>query len=81
MSEPPGFAPFVGTTAAAVRAELIEQRRREFFLEGQHLGDLIRYGITPLPATGSAYHGSGVYGNQLCLPLPDSERLNNPNAQ
>ena len=76
-----GLTPFVGTTAAAVRAELIDQRRREFFLEGQHLGDLIRYGIAPQPATGSAYHGSGVYGNQICLPLPDSERLNNPNAK
>jgi len=30
---------------------------------------------------GTAYHGSGVYGNVLCLPLPDSERLNNPNAK
>jgi len=76
-----GFGTFTGTTAAEIKAELIEQRRREFFLEGQHLGDLIRYGITPQPAAGTAYHGSGVYGNQLCLPLPDAERINNPNAR
>jgi hypothetical protein len=76
-----GQTPFASTSAAAIRTELIDQRRREFFLEGQHLGDLIRYSIAPQPATGSAYHGSGVYGNQVCLPLPDSERLNNPNAQ
>ena len=76
-----GFGPFMGTGAAAIKAELVEQRRREFFLEGQHLGDLIRYGITPQPAAGTAYHGSGVYGNQLCLPLPDAERINNPNAK
>ena len=76
-----GFGPFTGTTAAAIKTELIEQRRREFFLEGQHLGDLIRYGITPQPAAGTAYHGSGVYGNQLCMPLPDAERINNPNAK
>jgi len=75
-----GQAPFVGTTAAAVRAELIEQRRREFFLEGQHLGDLIRYGITPTPAAGAAYHGGGNYGTQLCMPLPDAETRNNPSA-
>ena len=75
-----GFGPFTGSGAAAIKAELVEQRRREFFLEGQHLGDLIRYGITPQPAAGTAYHGSGVYGNQLCLPLPDAERINNPNA-
>ena len=76
-----GQAPFASTNAAAIKAELIDQRRRELFLEGQHLGDLIRYNITPQPAAGSAYHGSGVYGNQICLPLPDSERLNNPNAK
>ena len=76
-----GLGPFAGSGAAAIRAELIEQRRREFFLEGQHLGDLIRYSITPQPAAGTAYHGSGVYGNQLCLPLPDAERINNPNAK
>jgi hypothetical protein len=76
-----GFPAFSSSNAAAVRAELIDQRRREFFLEGQHLGDLIRYNIAPQPAPGAAYHGSGVYGNQLCLPLPDAEKINNPNAQ
>jgi hypothetical protein len=75
-----GQSAFNGATAAEVRAELIEQRRREFFLEGQHLGDLIRYNITPAPAAGTAYHGSGTYGNQLCMPLPDVEVRNNPNA-
>jgi hypothetical protein len=76
-----GLPVFASTNAAAIKAELVEQRRREFFLEGQHLGDLIRYTITPQPAAGTPYHGSGVYGNVLCLPLPDSERLNNPNAK
>ena len=76
-----GLAPFASTSATAIKAELVEQRRREFFLEGQHLGDLIRYAITPQPAAGAAYHGSGVYGNQICLPLPDAERINNPNAK
>lgn len=75
-----GFAPFVSTSATAIKAELIDQRRREFFLEGQHLGDIIRYGIVPQPAAGAAYHGSGVYGNQICMPLPDAEKINNPNA-
>jgi starch-binding outer membrane protein, SusD/RagB family len=75
-----GFAPFASTSATAIKAELVEQRRREFFLEGQHLGDLIRYQISPQPAAGATYHGSGVYGNQLCLPLPDAEKTNNPNA-
>ncbi|HEX6052613.1 MAG TPA: RagB/SusD family nutrient uptake outer membrane protein [Gemmatimonadaceae bacterium] len=75
-----GQGEFAGGSAAELRDELIEQRRRELFLEGQHLGDLIRYQITPTPAVGTAYHGSGTYGNQLCMPLPDVETRNNPVA-
>lgn len=67
-----------GLDAASLRAELIEQRRRELFLESQHLGDLIRYRIAPTPAAGTAYPGGGTFGSNLCLPLPDVERLNNP---
>ena len=60
-------------------AEVVDQRRRELFLDGHHLGDVIRYGIVLAPPAGTAYHGSGNYGSQVCLPLPDVERLNNPN--
>lgn len=73
-----GQAVFAGTTQAQYLAELIDQRRRELFLEGQHLGDIIRLQIPIAPATGSAYHFGGNYGNQLCFPLPSAERLNNP---
>ncbi len=69
---------FTGTTQAQYRAELIDQRRRELFAESHHLGDLIRYNISPSPAVGSNYHFGGTYGNQICLPLPAAERLNNP---
>lgn len=74
-----GQGPFTGTTQAEVLAEVIDQRRRELFLESHHLGDLIRFGIAPQPAAGTAYHGGGTYGNSKCMPLPDIERLNNPN--
>lgn len=47
-------------------------------LEGQHLGDIIRYGVPLTPAAGAPYPGGGVYGSQRCLPLPDVERDNNP---
>jgi starch-binding outer membrane protein, SusD/RagB family len=70
---------FGGTTQAEVLAEIVDQRRREFFLESQHLGDVIRYGIPLSPAAGTPYHGGGTYGNQICLPLPNVERLANPN--
>jgi hypothetical protein len=69
---------FTGTTQAQYLAELIDQRRRELFLEGQHLGDIIRFGIAVQPVAGTAYHFGGTYGNQLCFPLPSAERLNNP---
>jgi hypothetical protein len=66
-------------TPTAVKAEIIEQRRREFFLEGHRLGDLRRYNLPFLPAPGSPYVAGGTYGNQTCFPLPDIERINNPN--
>jgi hypothetical protein len=69
---------FVGVTAAEYRAELINQRRRELFLESHHLGDVIRYAIPLQPAAGTPHHFGGNYGNQLCFPLPAAERQNNP---
>lgn len=73
-----GTGTFTGTTQPEYLAELIDQRRRELFAESHHLGDLIRFGISPQPPAGTAYHFGGTYGNQLCLPLPAAERLNNP---
>jgi hypothetical protein len=67
-----------GLTPAELRAEVVEQRRRELFLEGQHLGDLLRNGIQPTPAANSAFHGGGTYRDQVCMPLPNVERFNNP---
>jgi hypothetical protein len=74
-----GQSPIVSPDSATAMGFLIDQRRRELFLEGHHLGDIIRYGITVQPPAGTAYHGSGNYGANKCLPLPDVERLNNPN--
>lgn len=65
-------------TAAELRSALIEERRRALFLEGQHLFDLIRFQLPLSPAAGAAFPGGGQYGSQLCLPLPDVERFNNP---
>jgi hypothetical protein len=77
-----GVPPYVlpaGATAADVKTQIIEERRREFFVEGHRLGDLRRYGLTFLPAAGAPYQYGGVYGTQTCFPLPDVERINNPN--
>jgi hypothetical protein len=68
-----------GGTAADVRTQLIDERRRELFLEGQRLGDMIRFNVPLSPAPGTAFPvKGGLYGNQLCFPLPDVERNNNP---
>lgn len=69
-----------GQTTAQVFAQVVEERRRELFLEGHRLGDMRRYNLAPLPAAGTAYPGGGgTYGTQSCFPLPDVERINNPN--
>jgi hypothetical protein len=68
-----------GKTAAQVQEQIIEERRRELFLEGHRLGDLRRYGLPILPAAGTPYPASGTYGEHACFPLPDVERINNPN--
>ena len=74
-----GQTPFAGTTQAEYLAELVDQRRRELFLESHHLGDIIRYGIPITPVAGTPYHfGGGVYGTQTCFPLPAAEKQNNP---
>jgi hypothetical protein len=70
---------YAGGTAAEVRAQLIDERRRELFLEGQRFGDIIRFNIPQTPAAGTPYPAKGgVYGSQICFPLPDIERNNNP---
>jgi starch-binding outer membrane protein, SusD/RagB family len=69
-----------GQTAAQVLTQLVEERRRELFLEGHRLGDLRRYKLPILPAAGTPYTlAGGVYDAQSCFPLPDVERINNPN--
>ena len=69
-----------GQTAAQVRAQLIEERRREFFLEGHRLFDIRRFAIPLSPAPGAPYPlGGGTYSDAVCFPLPAVERNNNPN--
>jgi hypothetical protein len=67
-----------GATADDLKAQILEERRREFFLEGHRLGDLRRTKTAFWPPSGTAYPFGGVYGTQTCFPLPDVERINNP---
>jgi len=70
---------FVSTNSTLV--DLLDQKARDFYLEGTHMGDWRRNPTsTPyVPSTGSQYYSeAGVFGNQTCMPLPDDEVLNNP---
>ena len=72
---------FAATTAAEVKAQIPEERRRELFLESHRMFDTIRFNLPLVPAAGATFHAGGTYGSQKCLPLPDIERLNNPNMK
>jgi starch-binding outer membrane protein, SusD/RagB family len=68
-----------GQTATQVRDQIIEERRREFFLEGRRFWDVRRFDLPLVPAPGEPYLTTGTYGDQRCFPLPAVERNNNPN--
>lgn len=71
---------YASTDITAIRAQVIEERRRELFLESHRLFDTIRFNVPLDPPPGAPFPvGGGTYGNNKCLPLPDVERLNNPN--
>lgn len=76
-----GQPPSTAATPAEVLADLRDQRRREFYMDGHRLGDLRRYkaqyGID-LFQTG-AYNATRTYGTVECFPIPLSERNSNPN--
>ena len=72
-----GLPPFASTDAAAIAAQVREERRRELFLEGQRLGDMRRFNIA-FPSGKHPYEGN-PYGTYTCWPLPTVERANNPN--
>ncbi|HMI45225.1 MAG TPA: RagB/SusD family nutrient uptake outer membrane protein [Gemmatimonadaceae bacterium] len=78
-----GLPTFSSTDPVAIAAEVTEARRRELFLEGQHLFDVRRLNLPLDPAPGipysTVYLKGGNYGTERCFPVPDVERLNNPN--
>jgi hypothetical protein len=75
--------PYAGPTdATSIKNLVVDERRRVLFLEGTRNYDIQRLSLTLNPAVGSTYpRVGGAYGNTTCLPLPDVERFNNPNAK
>lgn len=74
-----GLPHFSSMDPAAIRAAVIEERRRELWLEGHRMYDIRRLELPLVPAPGTPFVRGGTYGNTTCLPLPDIERFNNPN--
>ena len=73
-----GIAPLDGSEGSDLTAVVLEERRRQFFSEGQRLGDMLRKNI-PFPQ--GVNLKNQLYGPTTCVPLPDVETHNNPNFQ
>ena len=75
-----GLPSFQSSDPDEIMEHIIQERRRELFLESHHLGDVNRYGLQLSPVAGTPYppKAGGFYGDQTCFPLPDVEKLNNP---
>jgi hypothetical protein len=74
-----GLPAFASSNEAEIQAQVLEERRREFFLEGHRLGDMRRHNLPLFPAIGADFNKGGTYGAARCFPLPAVEVLNNPN--
>jgi hypothetical protein len=76
-----GLAPFASTDPVAIRNQVIDERRREFFLEGLRLGDLRQYGIAKQWNRGGTQNPYNFlqFGGTECFPFPDVEKQGNPN--
>lgn len=73
-----GLPAFGGGDAAAIQAQVVEERRRELWLEGHRLNDMLRLKI---PFLSGVDHTNQPYGPTTCLPLPLVERTGNPNIK
>jgi starch-binding outer membrane protein, SusD/RagB family len=67
---------FSSDDPAAIRAQVLEERRRELWLQGTRLGDMLRNDI---PFTTGLTPKLEPYGTLTCIPLPEREELGNPN--
>ncbi|HEX5581324.1 MAG TPA: RagB/SusD family nutrient uptake outer membrane protein [Gemmatimonadaceae bacterium] len=71
--------PLTAAERANLQQTIFDERSRELWLQGTRWYDLRRGNLPLVPATGSPYLKGGTYGDQRCWPLPDVERLANPN--
>lgn len=79
LHEAAGLPDFQSTDEAEIRAQVIEERRREFFLEGRRMGDLNWFGGWEDWADGVNQWDNRPYEGTRCFPIPNEERQGNPN--
>ncbi len=65
-----------GMGDAAILDVVLEERRRQLWLEGHRLNDMLRH---DLEFPQGVNHKGQPYGPITCMPLPDQERRANPN--
>jgi starch-binding outer membrane protein, SusD/RagB family len=63
-------------TGQAFTDLVLEERRRQLWLEGQRYSDMLRYN---LPFVKGVTLKGNTYSDLTCVPLPDVETRNNPN--
>jgi hypothetical protein len=66
---------YAGGTPAQIAAQVIEERRRELFLQGTKVGDDLRTGEFQNWDTGVAASGLQIDENVSCMPVPIQEFL------
>ena len=82
VSQPPLAA---SSDPAVIKADIAQERARWLWLQGTHLFDVRRLSLPLVPAAGTQYQNAhakgGSYGSETCMPIPDVEVNNNPNAR
>jgi starch-binding outer membrane protein, SusD/RagB family len=74
-----GLPPFASSDPTAILDQVIQERDRELFLEGQRFYTIRRFNLPLNPVEGTIYPiKGGTYGDQRCFPMPDIERTTNP---
>lgn len=66
---------FASSDPAEIRRTVLEERRRELWLQGTRLGDMLR---TNQPFLTGVDPRGGPYGDGTCLPFPVNEEIGNP---
>lgn len=78
-----GLGPFTGAGTPAILADLMDEKARDFWMEGKKLADYQRNQTTTpyvAPAGSPFYYSSAsVFGNETCFPLTLNESQANPN--